>query len=67
MRRKEYIYLVACSLTLSVLQFVNLEVVVEAKLLGVIIDKDLKWNKNTKYLVKEANKKMRMLHINLMK
>ena len=40
-----------------------LEVVDEVKLLGVIITKDLKWEKNTKYLVKKANKKMRMLHI----
>ena len=27
------------------------------------IDKDLKWDNNTSYLVKKANKKMRMLHI----
>ena len=40
-----------------------LEVVDEVKLLGVIIDKDLKWNKNTNYLVRKANKRMRMLHI----
>ena len=40
-----------------------LEVVEEVKLLGVIITKDLKWEKNTNYLVKKANKKMRMLHI----
>ena len=33
------------------------------KLLGVVINKDLKWDKNTSYLVKKANKKMRMLHI----
>mgnify|MGYP001317416193 CR=1 FL=1 len=33
------------------------------KLLGVVINKDLKWDKNTRYLVKKANKKMRMLHI----
>ena len=35
----------------------------EVKLLGVVIDKDLKWDNNTSYLVKKANKKMRMLHI----
>ena len=40
-----------------------LEIVDEVKLLGVIINKDLKWGKNTNYLVKKANKKMRMLHI----
>ena len=40
-----------------------LEIVDEVKLLGVIINKDLKWNKNTSYLVEKANKKMRMLHI----
>ena len=40
-----------------------LEVVDEVKLLGVIIDKDLKWDRNTKYLVSKANKKMRMLHL----
>ena len=35
----------------------------EVKLLGVVINKDLKWDSNTNYLVKKANKKMRMLHI----
>ena len=40
-----------------------LEVVDEVKLLGVVIDSDLKWDKNTSYLVKKANKKMRMLHL----
>ena len=40
-----------------------LEIVEEVKLLGVIITNDLKWDKNTSYLVKKANKKMRMLHI----
>ena len=29
----------------------------------MIITKDLKWEKNTSYIVKKANKKMRMLHI----
>ena len=34
------------------------------KLLGVIIDSDLKWDKKkTKYLVEKANKKVRMLHL----
>ena len=40
-----------------------LEIVEEVKLLGVIIDKNLKWENNTSYLVKKANKKMRMLHV----
>ena len=35
----------------------------EVKLLGVIITSDLKWHRNTDYLTKKANKKMRMLHI----
>ena len=41
----------------------KLEVVDETKLLGTIITKDLKWNKNTQMIVKNANAKMRMLHI----
>ena len=39
-----------------------LEVVNETKLLGVYFTSDLKWNKNTEYLVKEANRRMRILH-----
>ena len=39
-----------------------LDVVNEAKLLGTYITSDLKWNKNTDYLIKEANKRMRLLH-----
>ena len=38
-----------------------MEVVDEAKLLGTYITSDLKWNKNTDYLIKEANKRMRLL------
>ena len=34
----------------------------ETKLLGVYITSVLKWNKNTEYLVKEANRRMRILH-----
>ena len=34
----------------------------KTKLLGVIITDDLKWQENTKHIVKNANKKMRMLH-----
>ena len=40
-----------------------LEIVEEVKLLGVIIDNNLKWDRNTKYLVTKANRKMRMLHL----
>ena len=39
-----------------------LEIVDEAKLLGTLITSDLKWDKNTNFLVKEANKRMRLLH-----
>ena len=31
-------------------------------LLGTFITSDLKWDKNTNFLVKEANKRMRLLH-----
>ena len=41
----------------------SLEIVDEVKLLGVVINNNLKWDKNTSFLVKKANKKMRMLHI----
>ena len=33
----------------------------QAKLLGLILTSDLKWNENTNYLVKDANKRMVML------
>ena len=39
-----------------------LETVEETKLLGTIITSDLKWHKNTEYLVKKANARMRILH-----
>ena len=39
-----------------------MEVVKETKLLGVYITSDLKWNKNTDHLIKDANKRMRILH-----
>ena len=39
----------------------NLEVVKKAKLLGVIISDDLKWDLNTSYIVKKANKRMELL------
>ena len=40
----------------------TLEVVEETKLLGVHITSDLRWNKNTELLVKDANRRMRVLH-----
>ena len=40
----------------------NLEIVEEAKLLGTIITSDLKWKRNTEEIVKDANKRMRILH-----
>ena len=39
----------------------KLEIVEEAKLLGVILTNDLKWSKNTEYLVKKANVRMELL------
>ena len=39
-----------------------IETVREAKLLGTILSDDLKWEKNTQYLVKDSNKRMRLLH-----
>ena len=39
-----------------------LDVVNEANLLGTYITSDFKWNRNTDYLIKEANKRMRLLH-----
>ena len=38
-----------------------LDVVKEAKLLGVIITDDLKWDRNTDYIVKKAYKRMELL------
>ena len=39
----------------------NIDVIDEVKLLGTIITNDLKWSKNTDYLVKKANARMRLL------
>mgnify|MGYP001398576655 CR=1 FL=1 len=39
------------------------ETVSQTKLLGTIITNDLSWNKNTDFIVKETNKRMRLLHI----
>ena len=36
----------------------EIEVVEQAKLLGVIITDDLKWDKNTEHLVKKANARL---------
>ena len=41
----------------------TVEIVNESKLLGVIISSDLKWDRNTNHVVKNANKMMKMLHI----
>ena len=40
----------------------NLEVIENIKLLGTYISNDLRWNKNTEFLVKKANARMRILH-----
>jgi hypothetical protein len=40
----------------------DLETIEETKLLGTIITSDLKWHKNTEYLVKKANARLRILH-----
>ena len=39
----------------------NIEIVAKAKLLGVIITDDLKWEENTASLVKRANSRMELL------
>ena len=39
----------------------DLEIINEVKLLGTIVTSDLKWNKNTDYLVKKANARMQLL------
>ena len=40
----------------------TMEIVKEAKLLGVIINDQLTWSPNTESLVKHANSRMRLLH-----
>ena len=40
----------------------SLEVMDEMKLLGTYITNDLKWNRNTEELIKNANKRMRLMH-----
>ena len=39
----------------------NIEIVDNTKLLGVIVSNDLKWKKNTEYLVKKANNRLVLL------
>ena len=39
----------------------KIEIVEQAKLLGLILTSDLKWDENTNYLVRDANKRMLML------
>ena len=39
----------------------TLEIVSQAKLLGVVITNDLKWDKNTEYLIKKAHSRMELL------
>ena len=39
----------------------RIDIVDQAKLLGLILTSDLKWDENTNYLVKDANKRMLML------
>ena len=40
----------------------HLEVIEHTKLLGTYISNDLRWDKNTEFLVKKANARMRILH-----
>ena len=40
----------------------SLEIVNETKLLGAIVTNNLKWEENTKHIVKKANRRMIMLH-----
>ena len=39
----------------------RIDIVEQAKLLGLILTSDLKWDENTNYLVKDANRRMLML------
>ena len=39
----------------------KIEIVEQTKLLGLILTSDLKWDENTNYLVKDANRRMIML------
>ena len=40
----------------------EMDLIEETKLLGTVITSDLKWSRNTEYLVKKANARMRLLH-----
>ena len=44
------------------LKGVEIETIDEIKLLGTKITSDLKWNENTKQIVKDSNKRMQFLH-----
>ena len=40
---------------------IDIQVIEEAKLLGVILSNDLRWEKNTEYIIKKANSRMELL------
>ena len=40
----------------------TVEVITQTKLLGVIVNNKLTWDKNTRFLVQKANSRMRLLH-----
>ena len=40
----------------------EMEIVSQTKLLGVIVNNNLTWDDNTKYLVQRANSRLRLLH-----
>ena len=44
------------------LKGVEIETIDKIKLLGTIITSDLRWNENTKQIVKDSNKRMQFLH-----
>ena len=46
----------------TVLKKQKIENVQEIKLFGLILTSDLRWDKNIDYLVKDANRRMLMLH-----
>ena len=47
--------------TIVTMDNVPLQVVEEAKLLGTYITNDLKWDLNTKHIVKQSNSRMQLL------
>ena len=46
----------------TTMENMNIEVIKQSKLLGVIICDNLSWDSNTAYIVKRANARMRLLH-----